>query len=89
MSSSPLWARRLAHAAVAPFDVALINLRPGDEAVSGACADAEARLKGQGRLLVRPSGTEKLIRVMAEGDDARLVRSVVADVVAAVKAAGS
>ena len=57
--------------------------------VKAAIADAEARLKGQGRLLVRPSGTEKLIRVMAEGDDAKLVRSVVADVVAAVKAAGS
>ncbi len=57
-------------------------------AVKAAIAEAEARLDGQGRLLVRPSGTEKLIRVMAEGDDAALVRSVVADVVAAVKAAG-
>ncbi|MGZ9100761.1 MAG: phosphoglucosamine mutase, partial [Brevundimonas sp.] len=56
--------------------------------VKAAIADAEARLVGQGRLLVRPSGTEKLIRVMAEGDDAKLVKSVVADVVAAVKAAG-
>ena len=43
---------------------------------------------GVGRLLVRPSGTEKLIRVMAEGDDETLVRTVVADVAAAVKAAG-
>ena len=57
-------------------------------AVKAAIADAEARLVGVGRLLVRPSGTEKLIRVMAEGDDAKLVKSVVADVVAAVKAAG-
>ncbi len=56
--------------------------------VKAAMADAEARLVGVGRLLVRPSGTEKLIRVMAEGDDAKLVKSVVADVVAAVKAAG-
>jgi phosphoglucosamine mutase len=56
--------------------------------VKAAIAEAEARLEGQGRLLVRPSGTEKLIRVMAEGDDAKLVKSVVADVVAAVKAAG-
>ncbi|HZV84405.1 MAG TPA: phosphoglucosamine mutase [Brevundimonas sp.] len=59
-----------------------------DAAVKAAIADAEARLSGQGRLLVRPSGTEKLIRVMAEGDDAALVRAVVNDVVAAVKAAG-
>jgi phosphoglucosamine mutase len=59
-----------------------------DAGVKAAIADAEARLVGGGRLLVRPSGTEKLIRVMAEGDDAALVRSVVADVVAAVKAVG-
>lgn len=56
--------------------------------VKAAIADAEGRLNGQGRLLVRPSGTEKLIRVMAEGDDEALVKAVVADVVAAVKAAG-
>ncbi|MBU1385734.1 MAG: phosphoglucosamine mutase [Alphaproteobacteria bacterium] len=59
-----------------------------DPKVKAAIADAEARLNGQGRLLVRPSGTEKLIRVMAEGDDEKLVRSVVADVSAAVRAAG-
>ncbi|WP_332655274.1 phosphoglucosamine mutase [Brevundimonas sp.] len=59
-----------------------------DPKVKAAIAEAEARLAGVGRLLVRPSGTEKLIRVMAEGDDAKLVKSVVADVVAAVKAAG-
>ena len=59
-----------------------------DPGVKAAIADAEARLKGQGRLLVRSSGTEKLIRVMAEGDDEALVKAVVADVVAAVKAAG-
>jgi phosphoglucosamine mutase len=59
-----------------------------DAGVKAAIADAETRLVGQGRLLVRPSGTEKLIRVMAEGDDAGLVRAVVDDVVAAVKAAG-
>ncbi|MDZ4112746.1 MAG: phosphoglucosamine mutase, partial [Brevundimonas sp.] len=59
-----------------------------DAKVKAAIADAEARLNGQGRLLVRPSGPEKLIRDMAEGDDAGLVRSVVADVAAAVKAAG-
>ena len=56
--------------------------------VKAAIAEAEARLAGQGRLLVRPSGTEKLIRVMAEGDDAKLVKAVVADVAAAVRSAG-
>ena len=56
--------------------------------VKAAIADAEAALNGSGRLLVRASGTEKLIRVMAEGDDAGLVKRVVSDVAAAVKAAG-
>ena len=63
--------------------------KPLDDAkVKAAIADGEAALNGQGRLLVRPSGTEKLIRVMAEGDDGALVKRVVADVAAAVKAAG-
>ena len=55
-------------------------------AVKAAIAAGDAQLRGQGRLLVRPSGTEKLIRVMAEGDDEGLVRSVISDVVEAVKA---
>ena len=59
-----------------------------DAAVKAAIAEGEAALNGSGRLLVRPSGTEKLIRVMAEGDDAGLVKRVVSDVAAAVKAAG-
>jgi phosphoglucosamine mutase len=63
--------------------------KPLDDAkVKAAIAEGEAALQGSGRLLVRPSGTEKLIRVMAEGDDAALVKRVVADVVSAVKAAG-
>ncbi len=57
-----------------------------DASVKAAIEAGDVRLKGQGRLLVRPSGTEKLIRVMAEGDDEGLVRSVIADVVGAVKA---
>jgi phosphoglucosamine mutase len=46
---------------------------------------AKARLGETGRLLVRPSGTEPLIRVMAEADDAGLVREVVAEVAEAVR----
>jgi phosphoglucosamine mutase len=45
----------------------------------------EARLNGSGRLLVRKSGTEPVIRVMAEGDDETLVRQVVGDVVSAIQ----
>ncbi|REC57098.1 phosphoglucosamine mutase [Rhodosalinus sediminis] len=54
-------------------------------AVRDAIAAAEARLTGQGRLLIRPSGTEPLIRVMAEAEDEALMAEVVAEVVAAVE----
>ena len=52
--------------------------KPLDDAqVKSAIADATSRLGNAGRLVIRPSGTEPLIRVMAEGDDARLVNAVV------------
>ena len=50
-----------------------------DGHVKSAMADAEAQLGNSGRLVIRPSGTEPLIRVMAEGDDERLVRRIVDD----------
>ena len=50
-------------------------------------ADAEAELAGKGRLVIRASGTEPLIRVMAEGDDAAQVERVVDTICDAVKAA--
>jgi len=53
--------------------------------VKQAIADAQAQLDGTGRLLIRKSGTEPLIRVMAECEDAGLLQTVVGDVVAAVK----
>ncbi|MFZ3005623.1 MAG: phosphoglucosamine mutase, partial [Phenylobacterium sp.] len=55
-----------------------------DEQVKKVLAAAEVRLAGTGRLVVRASGTEPLIRVMAEGDDEKLVREVVNDIVEAV-----
>ncbi len=55
-----------------------------DERVKAAIDDARRRLGNQGRLVIRPSGTEPLIRVMAEGDDGGLVHQVVDDIVAAV-----
>ena len=62
--------------------------KPLDSAlVKEAIADGEAQLGKNGRVLVRASGTEPLIRVMAEGDDDRLVSKVVDSIVAAVKAA--
>lgn len=56
-------------------------------AVRAAIADAEAALAGTGRLLVRRSGTEPLIRVMAEGEDRALVERTVDAVCNAVRAA--
>jgi phosphoglucosamine mutase len=58
--------------------------KPG---VKAAIADGEARLAGQGRLVIRKSGTEPLVRVMAEGEDAALVERVVDDICEAVRAA--
>ncbi|MEM6441931.1 MAG: phosphoglucosamine mutase, partial [Pseudomonadota bacterium] len=55
--------------------------------VRAAIAEGEARLDGVGRVLIRKSGTEPLIRVMAEGEDEALVDAVVADICAAVEAA--
>jgi len=58
-----------------------------NEAVKKRIADAERELEGHGRLLIRKSGTEPLIRVMAEGDDPALVERVVDDICEAVQAA--
>lgn len=55
------------------------------EPVSKAIAAASESLDGQGRVLVRPSGTEPLIRVMAEGRDDHTVRSAVESIVKAIR----
>ena len=55
--------------------------------VKRAIAEGEAALKGKGRLLIRKSGTEPLIRVMAEGEDPAVVERVVDDICAAVASA--
>jgi phosphoglucosamine mutase len=52
--------------------------------VLSAIAAAERRLDGQGRLVIRPSGTESVIRVMGEGDDKVLVEAVVDGIVEAL-----
>jgi phosphoglucosamine mutase len=50
------------------------------EQVKRVIAESELRLNGGGRLVIRPSGTEPVIRVMGEGDDAALVEAVVNDI---------
>jgi phosphoglucosamine mutase len=54
--------------------------------VRSAIQDGETRLNGHGRLVVRPSGTEPVIRVMAEGDDKALVEEIVDGIVDALTA---
>src|SRR6201996_9508549 len=74
-----------------PVPQLLKNVRVGDanaalnaSAVVAAIAAAEKKLGAGGRVLVRKSGTEPLIRVMAEGDDSELVRAVVDQIIEAI-----
>jgi phosphoglucosamine mutase len=55
--------------------------------VQNVIREAELRLNGKGRLLIRKSGTEPLIRVMAECEDDSLLVCVVDEIVKAVEAA--
>ena len=74
-----------------PLPQRLVSLRfaggqpLNDEDVQAAIRNGEKALGLQGRLLVRKSGTEPVIRVMAEGEDALLVGRVVDDIAAAIK----
>lgn len=75
------------------FPQVLVNVRvadkslyAGNEAIGAAVAAVEQELGDNGRVLVRPSGTESLIRVMAEGPDKDLVQRYVDQIVEVVKA---
>ncbi|RFC62960.1 phosphoglucosamine mutase [Fulvimarina endophytica] len=57
--------------------------------VKSAIEAGQSRLGNSGRLVIRPSGTEPLIRVMAEGDDPRLVEDVVDDICGALRRAAA
>jgi phosphoglucosamine mutase len=77
-----------------PQKMTNVRIAPGAEpmksdAVLSVIKTAEGRLNGSGRILVRPSGTEPLIRVMAEGDDERLIAKVVKEIADAVKLAAA
>ncbi len=52
----------------------------GNAALQAAVKSAEAALSGRGRVLLRPSGTEPVLRVMVEGQDAALVESLAAEI---------
>ena len=76
-----------------PYPQLLKNVRydSGDplavESVKAAIAEGEAKLEGSGRVLIRKSGTEPLIRVMAEGEDESLIEAVVNEICHAVEEA--
>ena len=79
--------------AVKLFPQVLINVRfaGGDnplesEAVKAVAADVEKRLEGKGRILLRKSGTEPLIRVMVECEDGALAKQCAEEIVETVKA---
>lgn len=61
----------------------------GAEAVSAAVSRAEERLGSEGRILLRPSGTEPLVRVMVEHADAETCREICEEVAGVVKEAGA
>ncbi|MBL8884363.1 MAG: phosphoglucosamine mutase [Hyphomicrobium sp.] len=78
-----------------PLPQVLMNVRYAngkpleDSRVVKAIESAKVKLGDHGRLVIRPSGTEPVIRVMAEGDDERMVSSVVGDIVDAVRSAAA
>lgn len=59
------------------------------QAVREAIASAETELAGAGRLLIRPSGTEPLIRVMAEGDDREAIERIAGDLARRIEQAAA
>ena len=77
-----------------PLPQRLVSIRfnggqpPEDGKVKSAIRDGEKTLGKAGRILVRKSGTEPVIRVMAEGEDEALVGRIVEDIAAAIRAAG-
>jgi phosphoglucosamine mutase len=71
----------------------LVNVRGVDKARAGddeelarAVADAETELGGTGRVLLRPSGTEPLVRVMVEATEVELARTVAESLASIVRA---
>ncbi|MPY66920.1 phosphoglucosamine mutase [Deinococcus sp. SDU3-2] len=77
------------------FPQTLVNVRVADKkaisrdgAVQAAVAEAEARLNGRGRVNLRPSGTENLIRVMVEGPDEAEIHEVARTLAGVVEARG-
>ena len=79
--------------AMQKFPQTMINVRLGQnpnvsasQSVRDAVSDVEAKLQGRGRVLLRPSGTEPVLRVMVEGEDADLVAQLAHELAGVVAA---
>ena len=79
--------------AMQKFPQTMINVRLGQnpnvsasQSVRDAVSDVEAKLQGKGRVLLRPSGTEPVLRVMVEGEDADLVAQLARELAGVVAA---
>lgn len=84
------------HDELVMFPQTLVNVRVSDKkaiardaAVQQAVSDAERKLAGKGRINLRPSGTENLIRVMVEGQDESEIHQIAADVARVVEERGA
>jgi phosphoglucosamine mutase len=77
----------------APQFLENVRLRRGeplsDEKVTSRIKACEERLNGSGRLLVRKSGTEPVIRIMGEGEDEKLVRQMVREIAQVIREASA
>jgi phosphoglucosamine mutase len=82
-----------ARAGIQKYPQVLVNVKTatrvdlGQEPVRAAVASVEQQLKGRGRVLLRPSGTEPVVRVMVEGEQAEQVSRLAEDIAAAVRSA--
>ena len=79
--------------AMQKFPQTMINVRLGQnhnvsasQSVRDAVSGVEAKLQGRGRVLLRPSGTEPVLRVMVEGEDADLVAQLARELAGVVAA---
>jgi phosphoglucosamine mutase len=78
-----------------PLPQLLKNVRVSAEvdwetvSVKKAIAAGEAKLQDTGRILIRKSGTEPLVRVMAEGEDAALISHIVDDIAGEIERAAA
>ena len=71
---------------VGQFGVEFFGVESPNQGIVHVIEDAKRRLGQSGRLIIRPSGTEPVIRVMGEGDDRELVEQLVDDICAALSA---